>query len=179
MNSKFREPIIVFGLILPILGIAALIFGVLKYNGSINEKYKKKEIAYNAQKNTETQTRALKARVETFRDRKSYWESLLKKRSDVSSVTTLLREIGQEHDSREFRQTDFKFVNRETGIGSAGKQSSVSFELALDGTYRALQESLLTLESTMPHLSLNRMTISPRSERNALQIELSYSAWTN
>lgn len=179
MNPRYKNGILLFGAVAPLV-IILVVFGVLASQKlRIAKEYKKREAVTVANQRNEQTAIGVKAQLATYKDRKTQWNTLLK-RSDVGSVTGLLKEISSGYRGGEkFRQNDFKFVNRETGIGAASKQPSVTYNISLSGTFQAIQESLLSLESKMPNLSLNSIELSPQPEGQLLQAELSYSAWIN
>lgn len=179
MNPRYKTGIILFGAAAPSL-VLLVLFGVLVSQKSrINREYIQRKAVYTANVRSEQTAKGVKAQLATYKEKERHWDSLLKK-SDVGSVTGLLKEISSAYSAGEkFRQNDFKFVNRETGIGAASKQPSVTYNISLSGTYQALQESILSLESQMPNLSLNSLDLKPQKEGQLLEAELSYSAWIN
>ncbi|GHC40733.1 hypothetical protein [Roseibacillus persicicus] len=179
MNPRYKTGIILFGAVAPCL-ILLIIFGVLaSQKARISEEYTKRKGVYTNNERSERTAKGIKAQLSVYKEREGHWDSLLKN-SDVGSVTGLLKEISSSYSAGEkFRQNDFKFVNRETGIGAASQQPSVTYNISLSGTYQALQESILSLESQMPNLSLNSLDLKPQKEGQLLEAELSYSAWIN
>lgn len=180
MNPRFKIGIILFGLFLPLL-IIGVCFGVISSKKKkIAAEYETRKSAYQQQQLQMKSNKALEARLSRYDERKGDWDVLLKN-SDIGAVTSLLKEISEEYrGTNTFHQGSFNFVNKETGIGAVSQQPSVSFNVSLSGTYLAIQQSLLSLESKMPNLSLNSMTLT--SEANSpgspLRAELSYSVWT-
>lgn len=178
MNPRYKTGVILFGVVLPLL--AVIIVGGLMQSQKkrIDKEYAERARIYKQQKNTEMQTRAIAAQLQSYQKRDRQWDQVLED-SNVGTVTGILKEVSDNFaGSKTFKQDNFAFVNKETGIGAASKQPSLSFTLAFSGTFSALQESLLTLESRMPNLSLNSLELSPQSNGPLLEAKLSYSAWT-
>lgn len=177
MNPRFKIGIILFGVLLPLL-VVGVIFGVISSQKKrIATEYAARKSSFQAQKRKEMFAKELDVKLSSYDDRKQSWEVLLKN-SDIGTVTGLLKEISAEYAGKEtFKRNDFNFVNKETGIGAASQQPSVSFTVSLSGTYQTIQQSLLSLESKMPNLSLNSMTLIPEPGSALLEAELSYSAW--
>ena len=114
-----------------------------------------------------------------YEDKKKGWDTLLKT-SDVGSVSALLKKISARHGGGDkFEQKEFAFVDRATGIGASSQQNSVTYNISMTGTYQALQQSLLSLESRLPNLSLNSIDLKPQNGGQLLEAEISYSAWIN
>ena len=179
MNPRFKNGIILFGAAAPLLAIL-VIFGILfSQKSRIGKEYKKREAIYQTNHRSEKMAVGVKTQLESYQERKSEWDTLLRK-SDVGSVTGVLKDISRSYSAGEkFRQNDFNFVNRETGIGAASQQPSVTYNISMSGTYQALQESLLSFESQMPNLSLNSIALIPQADGQLLTAKLSYSAWIN
>lgn len=177
MNPRFKIGIILFGVLLPLL-VVGLIFGLITTRKSkIETEYAARKSSFQSQQRQEQAVKGLEVKLSQFDGRKEEWDVLLKN-SDIGTVTGLLKEVSAEYSGTEtFKKDEFTFVNKETGIGAASEQPSVSFTVTLSGTFTAIQQGLLSLESTMPNLSLNSMKISPDPGSSLLLAELSYSAW--
>ena len=179
MNPRYKNGILLFGAVLPAL-IVLLVFGVLfSQKSRVNKEYDKRKAVLSNNILAERQAVVLKAQLALYDARKSSWDNLLKS-SDVGAVTSLLKSITTEYSVGDrFKQDAFNSTDREIGIGAVSAQPSVTYNIALSGTYKTLQESMLTLESTMPNLSLNSMDLVPQKEGQLLEAKLSYSAWIN
>ena len=177
MNPRFKIGILLLGVLVPLLGIG-LIFGVISSRKKkIEQEYTTRKASYTANQRQKEVVKGLEVRMSKYDGRQDEWDVLLKN-SDIGTVTGLLKEISAEYSGTEtFRRREFNFVNTETGIGAASKQPSVSFTVSLAGTFTAIQQGLLSLESKMPNLSLNSMKIHPDPGSSLLEVELSYSAW--
>jgi hypothetical protein len=94
-------------------------------------------------------------------------------------VTTNLRLIGDELPSKEFQRTAFERLGNSSGIGQATAQKSTGIRFNLRGTYRAVQEALLELETRMPNLQLQSLAITPNepSETSLLNFQVIYTVW--
>jgi hypothetical protein len=179
MNPRYKSGILALGAIAPVC-VILVIFGVLAAQKSrVTKEFTKREGIYLSNQRAEKTATGVKAQLATYQKRKASWDNLLK-RSDVGSVTGLLKEISTQYNgSDKFRQNAFKAFNRETGIGAASQQPSVTYNISLSGTYQALQESLFSLESQMPNLNLNSIELKPQQNGQLLEAEINYSAWIN
>ena len=177
MNPRFKIGIILFGAVLPLLVIGLVWLAISSQKKKIEVEHATRKASYLAQQRQEEVAKGLQVKLSRYDDRKKSWDVLLRN-SDIGTVTGLLKEISAEYSGTEtFKRNDFNFVNKENGIGAASQQPSVSFTVSLSGTYKAIQQSLLSLESRMPNLSLNSMKIAPEPGSSLLEAELSYSAW--
>ena len=163
MNPRYKNGILLFGAFVPLL-LLAVGFGFLaSKNKNVKVEADKRQSVYRNNIRAEKTAEGVKVQLKAYEEKEKHWTRLLKN-SDVGSVTSLLKEISTMHSSGEkFRQNDFNFVNRETGIGAASRQPSVTYNISLSGTFEALQDSLLQLESQMPNLNLNSLEMKPQS----------------
>ena len=178
MKSKFRIGIIVFGLILPFLGISVVVSVLFSQKGKLERNFaeRKAKNAQNAQLLKMAQV--TKQQLDSYEGKDELWRKLVDE-SDVGSLNKTLKEISSSfEDRRTFNQTDFEFDNNDKGIGAASAQPSFSFSMTLNGTYSSIQSGLLALESRMPHLSLNTMNLVPQDDSQLLEAQLTYSAWS-
>ena len=178
MNSLYKIGVILFGVLLPLLVIGLIMGVVSSRKQKMAQEYEVRKKRLFANKMQEKAVKQLETTVSQYDDRKGSWEVLLEN-SDIGSVTGLLKKISSEYKGSEtFKQDGFNYVNQKNGIGTLSLQPSVSFNVSMSGTFQAIQQSLLSLESEMPNLSLNKMKLSPSSSSSLLEAELSYSAWT-
>ena len=179
MNPRYKNGILVLGALAPVL-VLILIFGFLAAKkSSVAEEYETRVKTQKANVLAEQMAAGVKMKLSRYESKTKLWDTLLKT-SDVGSVTGLLKQISAKQGGGDkFRQKEFAYVDRATGIGSASKQNSVTYNIAMTGTYRALQESLLSLESQLPNLSLNSISLQPQQDGPLLEAEISYSAWIN
>lgn len=178
MKSKFRAGILVFGLVLPLLGILAVIGILVSKNSSVGKEYTEKETQYRRNQQVKMAAMAIQTKLHHYDGKSEQWRNLVAK-SDVTALNETLKKVSSSFaDPRTFNKTEFKFDNNDRGIGAASEQPSFSFDLTLNGTYRSIQTGLLALESEMPNLSLNSLKLAPRENDQLLEAQLSYSAWS-
>lgn len=177
MNPKFRIPIYLLSVGLPVLGILAAFFLLSNFNKKGDAEFKLRAANYQRVKSQEKQVNQLTEKLEDIRAKGESWEKLLAS-SDVGAVTSLIRGISEGRSLEEFKTSNFNFVGRPTGVGSVSKQPSVSFDLGLSGNYGNLQEGLLAMESKMPNLVMNSMQLTPDRKGETLNLKLAYSAWS-
>lgn len=177
MNPRFKIGVILLGVFLPLL-VVGLLFGFISSRKKkVETEYISRKANLKAQQIQKKTDENLKVRLSRFDEYKGSWEVVLQN-SDIGKVTSLLKEISQEYrGTQTFKQNNFNFVNKETGIGAMSSQPSVSFTVSLSGTFQSIQQCLLSLESRMPNLSLNSMKLEPDQNSSLLTAELSYSAW--
>ena len=96
-------------------------------------------------------------------------------------MTANLRIIGEKLPEKEFQQTAFERLGSASGFGKGSKQKSTGMQFSLRGTYSAVQKALLELETRMPNLQLQELTISPKeaTQTSLLNFQVAYTVWEN
>jgi len=178
MKSKFRIGIVLFGLILPLLGVSVFSAVLLKQKAKLEKTFAERKAKNTQNSQLQKKAKLLKSQLAAYDGKDERWRQLVSD-SDVSSLNKALKEISNSFaDRRTFNQTNFQFDNNDQGIGAASSQPSFSFSMSLNGTYSSIQGGLLALESRMPHLSLNTMNLSKQDDSQLLNAKLTYSAWS-
>ena len=178
MKSKFRIGIVLFGLILPLLGVSVFSVVLLKQKAKLEKTFAERKAKNTQNALLQKKAKLIKSQLAAYDGKDERWRQLVSD-SDVSSLNKALKEISNSFaDRRTFNQTDFQFDNNDQGIGAASSQPSFSFSMSLNGTYSSIQGGLLALESRMPHLSLNTMNLSKQDDSQLLSAKLTYSAWS-
>ncbi len=176
MKSKFKLPVLLFGIILPLFSFLICIIVAKKIkSGQVAKVEQRSE---NVRKNLEEKKRAdaLQAQVNSFDGKNSQWEKIFES-SSYSDVSHLVVDASKEFNA-DFRFSgEVRLGDNASGLGAESKQNSTTYSMTFTGTYQAVQETLLRVESELPNFVLNRITVSPDRDSNLLDIELSYSAW--
>ncbi|MDP0492000.1 MAG: hypothetical protein Q7Q71_13200 [Verrucomicrobiota bacterium JB023] len=178
MKSKFFPGIVAFGVVLPLLLLLVLAFVILAQNRRVEKTFVEREGNFKRYQMEERQVKMLQTELETYRAHQEEWKLSLEE-ATIPTVSGLIERIANTYDEEELTKTKFNFIGRETGIASASSQPSVSFDLGYQGTFSAIQKSLLQLETEIPHLLLNKMKIQPDVSKGNLNVDLSYSLWSN
>ena len=175
----YRQPIIFFGIALPIVATAVLIgvFSMLKSNMSASADTKLKDF-----KASDAARRAgleIETQVGRQREHLERWKVQLKQET-ASAVTTNLREISEHLPTKEIQQTSFERPSTSGGFGTISAQSSSQIRIAFRGTFRTMQRAFLELETRMPQLQLQDLKIDPSSTQSSLlNFQVTYTAWEN
>jgi hypothetical protein len=175
----YRQPIILFGLILPIVATAVLIgiFSMLKSNMVTSSAIKQK--SYTAYEAGRFASLKIEAQVGRQRPHLDRWKTQLSQET-ASAVTTNLREISEGLPAKEIQQTAFERPSTSGGFGAISAQSSSQIRIAFRGTYRTMQRAFLELETRMPQLQLQELKIDPSTNQSSLlNFQVTYTAWEN
>lgn len=175
----YRQPIIVFCLVLP-LALSVLILGAgFLASGNITRSFGTKQQMFMKFTKDRNAANALEKEVKEERVHLQRWEKQLSQET-ASSIATTLREVMDKLPNKEIQQTAFERPSTVGGFGSASAQKSSMFRIAFRGTFRTLQKAILELETRMPQLQLQDIKIDPvGSQSNLINMQVTYTAWEN
>lgn len=180
MNSSYyKQPVFVFGLAAPIFLILVLLGIGFHFRGKLEKTFSQRKAEYGQYKKIQAQRESLEKRLRTQEPHMNRWMSLYEKATE-SSVAGFLSEVQKKYEDKEFSRKNFQRTSKAGGIGGASAQPSIQIQMSFGGTYRALQNVLLELETRMPYLQLDNLKLNVSSENNnVLHADVIYTAWQN
>lgn len=177
--NLYRQPIVLFGIVLPFLICAIAIAGCLYVISDFQNTLRSKSNSYLTHNTLQTKIKLLEKEVLSERTHLTRWTQDLSKET-ASSVSNTLRRIINELPAKEIQQTAFERPTSSGGFGSASAQKSSLIRVSFRGTYRTIQRALLELEALMPQLHIVDMKIDPVSGQNSMiNIQITYTVWEN
>ncbi len=174
----YKQSIIFFGIVIPII-IAAAVLGACAFiRGKITGSFDNKVQYYTGYENSRLGALSIEAQISRQRMDYQRWNEMLKQET-FSVVTTNLRAIGETLPPKEFQQTAFERLGQSGGIGSVSAQKSSGLKFNFRGTFRTVQKAFLELETRMPNLQLQELKIDPNSSSDSslLNFQVTYTAW--
>lgn len=173
----YRQPILLFGAIIPLLIGLAIIGVAYKVKSSMEDSFETKLATYTANKNSQLAARKIESDVAQQRQNLIRWNEQLSNEI-ASTVSTTIKEIQKKYPSKEITQTAFDPNNSTGGIGAVSAQNSSQLRIAFRGTYRTLQRAFFELETRMPQLQLEELKIEAiRSSPSFVNVQVTYTAW--
>lgn len=174
----YRQPIILFGLLLPVLATAAVLGIALKVKSDISESYASKSTAYQANQRAVKDRQKLESALARQGKDMDRWNKSLQQEL-ASTITANLREISANLPPKEFQRTAFEAATSGGSLGAASAQKSSQIRVPLRGTYRSVQKALLELETRMPQLQLQEFRMEPNTSSGSvlLNFQVTYTAW--
>lgn len=172
----YKPTIFLFGLILPLLLLAAVVGGVVALKTRITESFQHKSSQYRVY--SQSQRTAMNVEMETKprRERLASWQDNLSAET-ASSLRTHLDTITTRLPTGEFQETAFEPLSGNSGFGAASTQPSSQVRVGFRGTFRSVQKALLELETRMPQLHLQDMKVEPSDQSALLNFQITYTAW--
>lgn len=175
----YRQSIIIFGLIVPILIGAAVVGLGFVLKSKVTASFVNKESKFKSHKQALQAAREIESHVVRSREHLVRWNQLLSEET-ASSVASHLREISEKLPSKEIQQTAFERPSGKGGFGSATAQESAQIRMAYRGTFRTLQRAFLELETRMPNLQLQELRMDPSTNQSSMiSLQATYTAWEN
>lgn len=174
----YKQSIILFGIVIPVL-IAAVVIGVCAFvRGKITSSFDNKVQYFSGYENSRMGALAIEAQLSRQRADYERWNELTKQET-FSLVTTNLRAIGEKLPPKEFQQTAFERLGQSGGFGSVSAQKSSGLKFNFRGTFRTVQKAFLELETRMPNLQLQELKLDPNQtgESALLNFQVTYTAW--
>jgi hypothetical protein len=119
--------------------------------------------------------------TENRREKTAYWTSKLEK-DVVENLTENLDRILAKYDPEVLRQTEMGQATGASAIGPKAKHPHTRMQLSFEGGYKPMQILLAELETEMPHLILESISVTPRpatsdSVKSTLQFRVVYLCW--
>lgn len=181
--SPHRQAILVFGIIVPFFVIGAILVATVMGRSKLKETYAQKVTTQQRYETAKAQVTELETffTIDKRRETAEYWNSKLEK-DVVESLTANLDRILAKYDSDVLRQTEMGQASGAGTVGPKAKHPYARMQLKFEGGFKPMQLLLAELETEMPQLFLESISISPRparseGEKGDLQFGVVYLAW--
>lgn len=181
--SPHQQAILVFGIVLPVFLLGGISVATFVGHSKLKRSFQVKVETLDRYETAKTQVNELEAflSVAGRREKAEYWNSKLEK-DVVQALTENLEKILAKYDSEVLRQTEMGQAN---GLGGIGPKSSHPFsrmQLSFEGGFKPMQLLMAELETEMPQLVLESLSINPKpakseAEKGTLQFSVVYLCW--
>lgn len=180
--SKYTQPILLFGIILP--GIVALVLlgVVLSGRGKMSMKKETKDELFENFKQASEALASVESelKVEGRMDQMEYWDAQLKKEF-VQSLTQNLNEIGEQFTEDQLIRTELSRPTSRSPLAASTENPHSRFKISFEGGFGPMQVALAELEMRMPQIVLENLDIRPvqgtQSGGAKLRFDATYLAW--
>lgn len=177
MNFFYRQAIILFGVVLPVIVAIGLIAGSYLLHSKMNNDFTLKEQKYRDHLRAREQVNMIEEEVKADRVHLERWNEQLAQET-ASAFGTNLKEITDKLPDKEIQQTSFDPSAKAGGFGAASAQSASQIRIGFRGTFRTMQKAFLELETRMPQLQLEELSMkSANSSSYLLTFQVTYTAW--
>ena len=175
----YRQPILLFGIVLPIVGTIILLALCALLKANIVSRFAEKQQGYQSAERDRIAALQIETLISRQRPHLKRWEAALTEET-AGTVTNQLRSIAETLPTKEYQMTAFERPGTTGGFGSVSAQKSSQVRIAFRGTYRTVQRAFLELESRMPQLQLQEFRMDPSPNNpSQLNFQVTYTAWEN
>jgi len=174
----YKQSIIFFGIVIPMLALAAIIGGCFFLKNYINQSFDVKTSQYRVYTQSRNSVMQIEGKVAKQREHLARWKTSLSTET-TSALRTNLKLISEKLPPKEFQETAFDPIAGKGGFGTASNQKSSQIRLGFRGTFRSVQRALAELEARMPQLQLQELRIDPSQQGGLLNFQVNYTAWEN
>lgn len=178
MNSNYKKSILLLGIALPVFFIGVLfIVGLVKFS-SFNAECEKRELAFEDFERLEKESKFLKLKTERTSEELESWLELMNKETRGTFINRV-NEIESRFDAKDFKKMSHNWINVSLGIGANANQPASQVKISFLGTYRAMQLAMLELETELPQLQLDSLSMNPVGEgSNLIEFDTVFTLWT-
>ncbi len=177
MSEHYRQPITVFGLILPVVLMLILIVGVLSYTSSVKDDYVAKKKKYDMSQTSKRQVAVLRNQVREHKPKMAAWDNMLRSETRGSFLEHWKR-ASEGFTGKELTKSSRSWINYSEGIGKGISQPSSQVVMSFVGTYRAMQSALMKLETTLPTMQLDSLDMTQDINGRGVNFTTKYTVWT-
>ena len=177
MRDYYKQSVTVFGIAIPLF-LMVVIAGVALYMSSSTAKeYKRKKKSYDKAQIAMKQTMELQGKVQKRSKYLREWDHML---------TTETRGTFLEHwktaekkfSGKELTKTSHNWVNFSEGLGKGIDQPASQVNMSFSATYRAMQLALMEMETKLPHMQLDSLTMTPSTNGESINFNTTFTVWT-
>ncbi|MFK7910258.1 MAG: hypothetical protein AB8F34_06605 [Akkermansiaceae bacterium] len=177
MNDNYKKSVTLFGIALPCLLMAIVVGVVLYMSSSISTEYTKKKKAYDKAQVGLKQTMELQGKVQETSQYLREWDHLLNTETRGTFVEHL-KTAEEKFSGKELTKTNHNWVNYSSGLGKGITQPASQLNMSFSATYRAMQLALLELETKLPHMQLDSLTMTPEKNGETINFKTTHTIWT-
>ncbi len=177
MSDYYRQPIAVFGLIIPMVVMVILTGAVLFYTASVRDQYAIKKQKYDASLAAMRQVKMLRAQVQKNRSGLNAWDQLLQNETRGTFLEHW-KDASKAFSGKELTKSSRSWNNYSEGLGKAVSQPSSQVSMSFVGTFRAMQTALMRLETTLPTMQLDSMDVKLDDRGKGVHFSTTHTVWT-
>ncbi|WAC21568.1 hypothetical protein OVA24_09245 [Luteolibacter sp. SL250] len=172
----YKQSIIFFGIVLPVLGLLALVGACFYIKSEMSDSFAVKMSQFRAYSQGRQAAMQTESKIKSQREHLERWKKELAVET-TSTVRTHLKTITDQISSKEFQETGFDPLTTRSGFAAVTQQKSSQFRMGFRGTFRSAQRAMLELEARMPQLTLQELKATPSDQSTLLNFQVSYTAW--
>ncbi len=177
MNEYYKKSVALFGMGIPLL-LMAVIGGVaLSMSSSVGADYKKKKKAYDMAQKTLRETMQLQGKVNENAGFLKAWDHLMATETRGSFLEHW-KTAEKKFSGKELTKSSHNWINYSEGIGRGVSQPASQVNMSFTATFRAMQLSLMEMESKLPNMQLDSIKMTADNSGKAIKFNTTFTVWT-
>ena len=176
-NEYYKQSVTVFGIAIP-LGLMLVVgLAAMYMSSSTSAEYKKKKLVYDQAQSAMKETVALQGKLQKTSKYLEEWDHMLKTETRGSFLEHW-KTAEQRFSGKELTKTSHNWLNYSEGLGKGINQPASQVNMSFSATYRAMQLALMEMETKLPQMQLDSMTMTPSSNGESLNFNTKFTVWT-
>lgn len=177
MNEYYKKSIAVFGIAIPVVLMAVIAIAALSMLSSTNVEYRKKKQVYDKDQNALKQISKLQGKVKQNASHLANWDSLMKNETRGTFLEHW-KTAEKRFSGRELTKASHNWTNYSDGLGRGASQPASQVNMSFSATYKAMQLALMEMETRLPQMQLDSLTMKPDGNGEALKFDTTFTVWT-
>ena len=176
-NEYYKQSVTVFGIVIPLVLMLVVGLAALYMSSSTATEYKKKKVVYDQAQTEMKATVALQTQLQEKGKYIEEWDKMLKTETRGSFLEHW-KTAEAKFSGKELTKTSHNWLNYSEGLGKGINQPASQVNMSFSATYRAMQLALMEMETKLPQMQLDSMTITPSSNGESLDFKTKFTVWT-
>jgi len=177
MSDYYKQSIAVFGLGLPML-LTVVIAAVLLYmTSSVSSEYALKNKKYKDSQVAMRHTMELSGKVMQNKEALTEWDQMMLTETRGTFLEHW-KSAEKKFSGKELTKSTHNWVNYSEGLGRVISQPASQVNMSFMATYRAMQTALMEMETTLPNMQLDSLTMTPDGRGKGINFKTTFTVWT-
>jgi hypothetical protein len=177
MKANYQKAVGVFGFAIPLLFLILLISAVLVAHGRVDDTYRLRKRAFDQDLNTKRQIAQLEKKMHTEKEMLNAWLEMLAA-ENRRSFTEHWKTASLSFKGKELQWSLPAWKSQSAGLGKGVKQPASQVTMSFDATFRAMQIALMEMETRLPQMQLDSMSMKPNKEGRTMNFQTTFTLWT-
>ncbi len=177
MNSYYKNAIIVFGIVVPLLCIVILGGISLFIASAVKKEHVLKSQVFKTAKQEELKMDKMQGDVAKNDQYLKNWRENINNETRGSFLAHW-KEAENKFSGKDFSRSPANWINYSEGLGKGISQPASQVEMKFTGTYRAMQLALMEIETKLPQLQLDNFAMTPDYDAGKLNFSTTFTVWT-
>ena len=177
MSDYYKQSVAVFGVGVPML-LMMVVAGVSLYKtSSVSSEHLVKKREYDKSQVAMRHSMELLGKVNKNKKLLSEWDRIMRTETRGTFLEHW-KDAEKKFSGKELTKSSHNWVNYSEGLGKTVSQPASQVNMTFLATYRAMQTALMEIESTLPQMQLDSLTMTPASSGKGIDFKTTFTVWT-